>query len=287
MQKVKRLRYLLLSALVLSMVACQKEQQEQLLPKDEILSVSEKVIVPETGNLSGTVNRENKKDYNTFYGPQVQMGNGHVRSWINITRKDDLPLAIGIEFTSNSFENLPTADANIEDHRFDLKLHQKAMAVTPFDHLTLNWEPEGHPPFYFTPHFDMHFYKISIAQQNTITDVPGPAPAPGYLPLSYVIRGATVPQMGTHWLDPRSPEFPPTSAPFTHTFIYGSNNGNVHFLEPMITRDFLVSGTSFSTPFPQPLHFSPSGTYYPTWYRIWKDSENGRSYVALTDFVWR
>lgn len=69
MQKVKRLRYLLLSALVLSMVACQKQQQEQLLPNDETLSVSEKVIVPETRQLDG---RENVRDYNTFYGPRFK-----------------------------------------------------------------------------------------------------------------------------------------------------------------------------------------------------------------------
>ena len=284
MQKVNRLHYLLFLFIVTTIAACQKENQQNL-QKEEALSASEKVVVPTSGDLSGF--KKKSGDYNTFYGPQVQMGNGHARSWINIAKEDDIPLAIGIEFTSKSFENLPGAAAANEDNRFDLRLHQKAMAVTPFDHITLNWEPEGHPPFYFTKHFDMHFYKISIADQNAITGVPGPAPGHDYLPLSYKVRGATVPQMGTHWLDPSSPEFPPTSAPFSHTFIYGSNNGNVHFLEPMITRAFLMSGIPFSTPFPQPTRFSPSGTYYPTWYRIWRDAENGRTYVALTDFAWR
>lgn len=284
MQKVKRLRYLLMSAILLSMVACQKEQQKQLSPKDEILSVSEKVTLPETG-IAGS---KNVSDYNTFYGPQVQMGDGHVRSWINITRKDDIPLAIGIEFTSKAFDGLSTDPLNFAASTFILRLHQKAEAITPFDHITINWGPNGHEPagIYTVPHFDLHFYKISVAEQLAITGVPTAVPPPGYLPPSYVIKGATVPQMGTHWLDPRSSELSPPFA-FTHTFIYGSNNGNVHFLEPMITRAFLTGGMSFSTPFPQPTRFSPSGTYYPTWYRIWKDAENGRSYVALTDFVWR
>ncbi len=70
MQKVKRLRYLLMSAILLSMVACQKEQQKQLSPKDEILSVSEKVILPETG-IAGS---KNVSDYNTFYGPPGSNG---------------------------------------------------------------------------------------------------------------------------------------------------------------------------------------------------------------------
>src|SRR5665811_944956 len=100
-------------------------------------------------------------------------------------------------------------------------------------------------------------------------------------PTSYIIEGATVPQMGTHWLDPfHSPEL--HGAPFTYTMIYGSNNGNVIFLEPMITRSFLVSGNSADIMFPQPSNFSPSATNYPTWYRIWKNSDNGSSYVALT-----
>jgi hypothetical protein len=83
------------------------------------------------------------------------------------------------------------------------------------------------------------------------------------------------------------PELPPTLMPFTHTFIYGSNNGQVIFLEPMITKAFLLSGSTYSKSFPQPLHFSPSGTNYPTVYKIWKNADNGRHYVALTDFVWR
>lgn len=282
MQKVNRLHYLLMLFLITVLAACQKENQDQVLQKEE-LSVSENVLVPNTNNLSAF--KKKTGDYKTFYGPEVKMGNGHIRSWINITKQDNIPLAVGIEFTAKSFENLPPASANVADDRFDLRLHHKAMDVTPFDHITVNWEPEGHPPFYFQPHFDMHFYKITIAEQNAITGVPTAAPPPGYLPASYVIRGATVPQMGTHWVDPSSPEFPPTSAPFTHTFIYGSNLGHVHFLEPMITRAFLQSGSFFSMHFPQPLHFSPSGTNYPKEYVIWKDG--GKSYVALDDFELR
>lgn len=119
-----------------------------------------------------------------------------------------------------------------------------------------------------------------------ITGAPTPFPPAGYLPASYVIEGGTVPQMGTHWLDPSSPELPPVSKPFTHTFIYGSNNGQVHFLEPMITRAFLLCGGDVCKPFPQPIHFSPAHTYYPTVYKIWEGHENRKHYVALTDFEW-
>ena len=294
MEKLNRLRNFLPIIIAIAMLSsCQKENresQQSLLTQSVVPAVSERIQVPESGgNTASPSVSQNNSDYNTFYGPVVQMGNGHARSWINITRADNFPLQIGIEFTAGALQNLPTDPTNFAASTFVLTLHQKAKAVTPFDHITLNWEPEGHEPngIYNVPHFDMHFYKITVAQQMTITGVPGSAPAAGYLPASYVIQAATVPQMGTHWLDPSSPELPPTFSPFTHTFIYGSNNGNVHFLEPMITRAFLLGVTSVMKSIPQPVHFAPANTNYPTVYKIWKNEANGRVYVALTNFIWR
>ncbi len=287
MQKVNRLHYLLFLFLITTIAACQKENQKQDLQKQETLSASEKVSVPISENTSGF--KKQPGDYNTFYGPQVQMGNGHARSWINIAKEDDMPLAIGIEMTSSAFEGLPTDPLNFGANTFILRLHHKAQAVTPFDHITINWEPNGHEPIgiYNVPHFDMHFYKISVAEQMAITGTPTAPPLAGYLPATYFIQGATVPQMGTHWLDPvHSPELHPGGT-FTHTLIYGSNNKNVIFIEPMITRVFLLSGTTADVMYPQPTKFSPSGTNYPTAYMIWKDANNGRSYIALDDFVLR
>ena len=291
MKKLNQLHFFLLLFSISAFTACKKQSQENNLPKEELLFISERVNVPELDNNSLLTNRSNN-DYNTFYGPTVQMGNGHARSWINITRESNKPLAIGIEFTEAAFENLPDNPVNPADNFFALKVHQKAKDLTPFDHIGINWEEHGHPPpgIYTVPHFDLHFYKISLSEQMAITGVPGLAPSSGYLPAAYVIRGATVPQMGTHWLNPASPELAHVNpAPFTHTFIYGSNNGHVHFLEPMITNEFLlkVNGVGVHQSFPQPDNVLPTNKYYPTYYRIWKNSENKRRYVALSDFVWR
>ena len=283
------LRILMLFFIITAIASCKKEKQDELLG-NEISSASEKLIVPTSANRQDDgEDDEDEDDYKTFYGPVVQMGNGHIRSWINISRNNNKPLAIGIELTAASLYNLPTDPLNFAANTFVLKLHQKAKDVTPYNHITVNWEPNGHEPpgIYSVPHFDMHFYKISLAAQMAITGIPTALPPAGYLPASYVIQGATVPQMGTHWLDPSSPELPPTLAPFTHTFIYGSNNGNIHFNEPMITRAFILGGTEVNKAFPQPIHFSPINTNYPTVYKIWKSSENGRHYVALSNFVWR
>jgi hypothetical protein len=291
MKKVNRLQIFLLFIVAISaMTACRKEKQDNPLINEESFAVAEKIMVPTIANSSGaTEGKSFNMDYNTFYGPVVQIGNGHLRSWINITRSDNTPLAMGVEYSKGALQNLPTSPLDFATNTFVLKLHQKAKAVTPIDHITVNWEPEGHEPpgIYDVPHFDIHFYKISEAAQMAITGIPGPPPPAGYLPASYVIEGATVPQMGTHWLDPASPELPPTLAPFTHTFIYGSNNGQVIFLEPMITRAFLLSGTAVTKAFPQPILFAPANTYYPQVYKIWETADKGRNYIALTDFAWR
>ena len=290
MKKVNCFYLSLTLLLLLLFSACQKEKNAAILTQEKSISVLEKVSVPsQSESISTLTNRKMPTDYNTFYGPQTQMGNGHARSWINITREGNIPLAIGIEFIPSAFENLPTGAMDFAASTFILQLHQKAMAITPFDHITINWEPYGHEPahVYDVPHFDIHFYKISVADQLLISPMPTADPAPGYLPASYLIKAATVPQMGTHWLDPSSSELSPPFAPFTHTFVYGSTKGQVIFLEPMITKAFLLSGSYYETSFPQPMHFSPSGTNYPTAYQIWKSDNNGRHYVALTNFDWK
>src|SRR6266487_1782526 len=50
--------------------------------------------------------KQSEDAYNTFYGPVVQMGNGHARSWVNISR-DNRALALGVEMTEGAFQNLP------------------------------------------------------------------------------------------------------------------------------------------------------------------------------------
>jgi hypothetical protein len=283
------IRNLLLGCTVVAFMSCKKQVNDvQTTPKDETLSETAKIVVPSEMASSGSTARTDD-DYNTFYGPVFQMGNGHIRSWINIRRSDDKPLAIGLEMTDNSLSGLSTNPTDFEGNTFMLPLHQKAKAVTPFDHIMVNWNPNGHEPphIYDLPHFDIHFYKIPVAEQMMITGAPTAAPPAGYLPASYVIQGGIVPQMGTHWLDPASPELPPTLATFTHTLIYGSNNGAVIFIEPMITRAYFLSGSSITKAYPQPVHFSPGSTNYPTVYKIWKDAGNSRHYTALTDFVAR
>lgn len=228
---------------------------------------------------------------NTFYGPQVHAGNGKIRSWIRIDHNDQ-PIELGFELTPGALENLPEEEHEGVSPHWDIPLHQKAKAITPFDHLTANWNPHGHPdPFFTAQHFDFHFYMMTEAERMAIpawspaTDAQfNNYPPPGYMPANYIAPpGATaaVPAMGKHWLPP-----PPTFLPFTHVMILGSFDGHFNFIEPMVTLNYLQNGQPISKNYSQPLKFEKAGNY-PTKYNVWKDENTGHRFVSLSHFVWR
>jgi len=289
--------YFIILTLLTAFISCSKHDINSPTLQNESFALNDnsRIIMPDgAGGLAGTDFAQNNSslNYNTFYGPQVQMGNGHSRSWINISH-DGTPLAIGIEMTNGALQGLPEDPENFAASTFILPLHQKAKSLTPFDHIVINWNVHGHEPqhVYDLPHFDFHYYKISLAEQLAIPPYPlAPAafdnePPAGYMPSLYLHTAGGVPQMGAHWVDLLSPEF--HGQLFTHTFIYGSYNGKVTFEEPMITLATLESGNTIHKDFRQPALFAPDNTYYPTRYNIWKDNTNNRHYVSLDNMVWR
>lgn len=284
---------LLVSAVVIaSLVSCNKmDVKNPALTNESFASNDNTTIVMPDATVSERTDNSSVK-YNTFYGPEQQMGNGHVRSWINISH-DGKPLAIGIEMTDGALQGLTQDPNNFAASTFELSLHQKAKSTTPFDHIVIDWNPQGHEPAqYQVPHFDFHFYKISQAAQMAIPPYTTNSaalfdlnPPTGYMPTQYWHTPGGVPQMGAHWVDLLSPEF--HGQPFTYTFIYGSFDGHVIFDEPMITMAILQSGVTVHSNFRQPQFFDPTNTYYPTRLNIWKNPTNMRHYVSLDLMVWR
>jgi hypothetical protein len=233
------------------------------------------------GDIKDFFDKEHSSKYNTFKGPQVQMGNGHARSWITIDHAG-VPNEIAMEITASGIEGLPHGPAE-----YVLPLHQKALDVTSFEHLVINWAPEGHPPggVFTVPHFDLHFYTIPNAARLAIPEYPmameafDKLPPDGYIPEGYMPEPGGIPQMGKHWVD--GSVAPGT---FTKTMIYGSYDGKVHFVEPMITVEVFQKAEAFSLAYAQPTLFAEH-TYYPTRYNFYAKDE--KYYVTLTEFVMR
>jgi hypothetical protein len=232
-------------------------------------------------------------------GPEVVVSNGKAWTYIG-TSPDNKPLKVGIHLTTAAIPETAHARVGHDGHESEpgavihtLQLPENK-TTTVFDHVTLDWNPNGHAPenVYTKPHFDFHFYMSSQADLDKIpsfeVDSTGHKhyPQPGYLPANYVPIPGGVPKMGVHWADITSPELNPAKPePFTQTFIYGSYNGKVNFYEPMVTADFLKSiTTKFERNVPLPEKFSKAG-YYPTKMSITKTTDGCA--VELSGFVYK
>ena len=181
--------------------------------------------------------------------------------------------------------------------------------TTPYQFVQLNWNPSGHEPtaIYGLPHFDFHFYTISKEEREAIVpadpDFAAKAaslPSAGFRPPFYVDNATavslpaalvTVPRMGLHWIDVRSPELqaalgnPAGFQPFTRTYFIGSWGGRFIFGEPMITRAYLLTVRDRASdeviPLPTAAHADPAGLY-PTAYRIAYEPRSHEFLVGLT-----
>lgn len=220
-----------------------------------------------------------------IWGPETPMGQGAVQAYVEASSTGE-PLAIGIGFSRAALEGLPEHTSE-----FGVSL-PSIISLPPYNHIVINWEPHGHEPegIYNLPHFDFHFYLISPEARMKITCQGDDAavciapPAPGKVPPFYVPTPAGVPYMGWHWVDPRSPEY--NGQVFTATFIYGFYGGEMNFLEPMITRDFLLNTTHFETEIPTP-EIVPKRGYYPDRYAAHFESCHQRHLVTLKNLTLR
>jgi hypothetical protein len=227
----------------------------------------------------------------TFTGPKQQFHNGKAWSWMRMT-KSGRPLQVGIRIDDAASLSVPTeamdgdGGHHSNENSIVLPLHPKAMELTPFKTIGVDWNPAGHPPenIYTKPHFDFHFYLMTEAERLAATDPAklNAVPLADYLPPTY-FGVDPVPQMGKHWLDMTSPELNPANpAPFTQTFVYGSYNSKVNFYEPMITLGFLKNTAQFERSIPQPTKFASVG-YYPTKMKVVK--HDGVTDIILEGFV--
>ncbi|HYW51615.1 MAG TPA: hypothetical protein VE861_13465, partial [Gemmatimonadaceae bacterium] len=204
-----------------------------------------------SGDIDGAVRR---------YGAPLKVGEGRARSYVVVDpRAGNTPLEIGVALDARALEGLPMPahhDAGAgggHDHlgATEFLLPLPAQHGTQFKLIELNWNPAGHEPpgIYDIPHFDFHFYSITKDERDKIVPTdpdfmkkaanfpaadlanggymvlpPAPAPVPA------------VPKMGVHWSNLAAPELQPPGSPnhaaFTHTFIFGSWDGDFIFAEP-------------------------------------------------------
>ncbi len=235
--------------------------------------------------LPAQVTRPNSKK--TLMGDPVRVGNGIARSWITVGKAGN-PTAIGLTFDEASLTGLPTEQPMYE---YILPL-PKGTSSAPFESIVIDWNPRGHIPqqIYGVPHFDYHFYMISTRDRDKITAVGEDmkrmerVPEARYIPKDYKAFPGGVPQMGAHWYDVNTPEM--HGKPFTRTLLYGFYNGQMIFIEPMITVAYLQTKPNVTEPIAQPQAYQKPG-YYPTNYSVKYDPNNNMYTVGLGGMVKR
>lgn len=219
------------------------------------------------------------------WGPATSMGNASVRTFIETDQGK--PISVGVAFPKAAMDGLSEHAPEV----FVVELPTE-MAMPPYNHVMLDWMPHGHDPdsIYGRPHFDFHFYMMSSADRQKITCLGDDAaictkqPAPELIPPFYAPTPEGVPQMGWHWVDLRSPEY--NGQPFTSTLIYGFYDGKMNFVEPMITREFILATNWFASLIPSPEKVLISG-YYPTAYSLTYDAIQDLYFVKLMNLVWK
>ncbi len=231
------------------------------------------------------------------FGSPHALGEGAVRTYA-ILDADGRVSELGYAIDEAAIRTLPpgddfvvSPDPLLEAPFLTMDLPLPEGHGTPFRFAMFDWNPKGHPPvMYELAHFDFHFYMIDPAERDAIlaTDAAeldlrgGRAPEVGLLPANYVYPGrASVMKMGGHWIDPASHEF--HGQEFDRTFIYGTWDGRVIFIEPMITRAFLESRGEATQAIALPERWASTGRY-PTGYRVYHDAASGQHRVALTGF---
>ncbi|SDN34837.1 hypothetical protein SAMN05660642_04628 [Geodermatophilus siccatus] len=230
----------------------------------------------------------------TVVGPSQGLGNGHARTYVTLDG-DGRPTEVGVRLSSTALEGLPESGSMLM-----LDLPDQA-ATTAFDHVMLNWNPQGHHPveLFGKPHFDFHFDMVDMAAMHGITpDDPGYAakaehlPEARYMPEDYEVpkdvpvAAQAVPGMGVHWFDASDTSLVPGTYDFQHIVLNGSWDGRRTFDEPMITKEFLMSGPDVELPLKQPQAFQKSA-YYPTTYAIDVDEQTGDYVVSLAGMTAR
>jgi hypothetical protein len=256
LQKNSLKRFYLIAAIAIFITGCKKESSSVIQESSAVEQIT------------------------TTQGPKVTLCHGKAQSFVERDSHGN-PTCIGFLFSEDALANLPDKDTMTP-------VPAPANNGTLVDHISVDWNVHGHEPaaIYGKPHFDIHFYMISMAEQNKI--VMGPEmevlPAAEFIPPNYQSIPGGVPMMGKHWADVTAKEF--NGQPFDHTFIYGSYNGKFIFYEPMVTLAFLQSKKNFKGDIKQPAKVQRKG-YYPKTYSVRYDAVKKIYTVSLNDLTWR
>lgn len=193
-------------------------------------------------------------------------------TWARVRANGDIK-QVGVTIPVALFDNQPTeAGDGPAGAIASLVFPETVRETTYFNHFELQSEPDGHvappgsvnPDRNRVPHFDFHFYTVDeeiVWGIPATTAPPRPIPVPdALLPEGYIQPGTSIAQMGRH-SSPLSALLDPN--PLSTVMIAGFTvpGDQMHFIEPMVSREFLLERSDFTLPIPRPAEFGRTMRY--------------------------
>jgi len=232
-----------------------------------------------------------------IFGPSQPLGNGTAKTYVTLNQAGE-PTEVGLRLTPTAMDGLPQ-DTGPGD--MVMLAFPDQAAKTAFNHVMLNWNPQGHVPveLFGKPHFDFHFDMVDMAAMQAVNpDDPKFAekaehlPEPKYVPQDYVVPpgppvvAQVVPGMGVHLVDASDPTLVPGKYDFKQIVISGAWDGRYTFIEPMITREWLLTQPTIQENLKQPQAYQKTA-YYPTTYSVHVDPQTKDYVISLGGLTMR
>ena len=193
-----------------------------------------------------------------MFGPSQPLGNGTVKTYVTLNGAGQ-PTEVGLRLSATAMDGLPQDTGPAQTVM--LAFPDQA-ARTAFNHVMLNWNPQGHDPaeLFGKPHFDFHFDMVDMATMQAINpDDPRYAaeaehlPEPKYVPQDYVVPPGP----------PVAAQVVPGKYDFQKIVISGAWDGRYTFVEPMITREWLLTQPNTQESLKQPQAYQQTADYRP------------------------
>jgi hypothetical protein len=181
-----------------------------------------------------------------------------VKSFAHVTPAGEI-LGVGAIVPVASFESVPDDDPTF--HGIGIEMPAEVRDKTFVQLLRINWLASGHGPSpYDEPHFDLHFYRGTNEEIDSIDcSEEGPFSAAILSPL-YQAPTLCVSRMGYHaW-----PNADLATHAFSASIILGYYAQKMVFIEPMVTRARFLQRESFGLDIARPDSAGGAKTLYPS-----------------------
>jgi hypothetical protein len=218
---------------------------------------------------------------------------GHVIvTWARVHARHGVQ-EVGVTIPVALFDDQPEPGSGPAGAIASLVFPEIVRDTTFFNHFELHSQAHGHetPPGSTNPirnsvaHYDFHFYAIDEEEVWLIPGLPAPLPrvSPELLPIGYRQPGGSSAEMGRH-AAPQSSFLDPNFLSTVTIAGFVPDGSYMHFIEPMISRDFLLERAYFELAVPTPQAFGRL-MFYPKTLTAEYDSDLDAYHFVFSEFV--